>query len=407
MIPRESYFKQIEPFIGKNIIKVLVGVRRCGKSTLLEMLYQHFLEQGVPAKDMLHIRLESNEFSELTDETALTSYVLSHIDKAHHVKLLFDEIQEINGWENALRSFMVDLDADIYITGSNAHVLSSDLATYITGRYVTIDVYPLSFSEFCPAYLKANSAATEQSAFAAYVTQGGFPFQDALGFNKDASLKYLEDLISTILLKDVVKRNGIRDIDLLERLSRYAAAEEGHLLSVKSVSDFLKSERRKTSFDTIASYLNAAEKAFLFYKAPREDAVGKQRLAFNEKWYVVDQGLRQAMGMSNQANIDQVIEGIVFMELKRRGYKISVGRVDDLEVDFIARRGSKTEYYQVTYLMADERTRNREFAPLLVIPDNYPKTILSMDQFDFSKDGIGTVNLIDWLLNRHTESAAR
>lgn len=400
MIPRESYFKQIEPFIGKNIIKVLVGVRRCGKSTLLEMLYQRFLDQGVPVENMLHIRLESGAFSSLDNEEALVSYVYSHIDKNQHVKLLFDEIQEVDGWENALRSFMVDLDADIYITGSNAHVLSSDLATYITGRYVTIDVYPLSFREFCPAYLAANPFATECSAFTAYIVQGGFPFQDALAFEGDASIKYLEDLLSTILLKDVVRRNSIRDVDLLERLAQYVAAEEGHLLSIKGISDFLKSERRKTSPDTISNYMNAAEKAFLFYKAPREDAVGKQRLAFNDKWYVVDQGLRQAMGMSNQANIDQVLEGIVFMELKRRGYKVSVGKVGNLEVDFIARRGSETEYYQVTYLMADERTREREFASLLAIPDNYPKCVLSMDEFDFSRDGVKAVNLVDWLLNK-------
>ena len=398
MIPRDSYFRQIEPFIGKNIIKVLVGVRRCGKSTLLEMLYQRFLGQGISADSMLHITLESSEFASLDTEEALVDYVNNHIDKSQHVKLLFDEIQEVRGWENALRSFMVDLDADIYITGSNAHVLSSDLATYITGRYVTINVYPLSFREFCPAYIAANPGATERSAFTAFVVQGGFPFQSALEFESNPSIKYLEDLFSTILLKDVVKRNSIRDVDLLERLARYAAAEEGHLLSMKSISDYLKSERRKTSSETIANYMNAMEKAFLLYRAPREDAVGKQRLAFNEKWYVVDQGLRQAMGMSNQMNIDQVLEGIVFIELKRRGYEVSIGKVGDLEVDFIARRGSEMEYYQVTYLMADDRTREREFASLLAIPDNYPKFVLSMDEFDFSKQGIRAVNLVDWLL---------
>lgn len=400
MIPRESYFEQIKPFIGKNIIKVLVGVRRCGKSTLLDMLYQRFLSQGISAENMLHIKLESSAYSFLNNAEVLTSYVMSHINKSQHVKLLFDEIQEVDSWENALRSFMVDLDADIYITGSNAHVLSSDLATYITGRYVTIDIYPFSFREFYPAYLAVNPSATERTAFLAYVIQGGFPFQDALGFESVASIKYLEDLLSTILLKDVVRRNNIRDVDLLERLTQYAAAEEGHLLSIKSISDFLKSERRKASPDTISNYMNAAEKAFLFYKAPREDAIGKQRLAFNDKWYIVDQGLRQAMGMSNQANIDQVLEGIVFLELKRRGYKVSIGKVGNLEVDFIARRGSETEYYQVTYLMANKQTREREFASLLAIPDNYPKYILSMDDFDFSKDGVKAINLIDWLLDK-------
>lgn len=208
----------------------------------------------------------------------------------------------------------------------------------------------------------------------------------------------MEDLLSTILLKDVVKRNNIGDVDLLEHLARYAAAEEGRLLSMKSISDHLKSERRKTASETIANYMNAMEKAFLLYKAPREDAVGKQRLAFNEKWYVVDRGLRQAMGMSNQMNIDQVLEGIVFMELKRRGYRVSVGKVGDLEVDFVAKRGNEYEYYQVTYRMADERTRERGFASLSAIPDNYPKFVLSLDEFDFSKEGIRAIYLVDWLL---------
>ena len=400
MIPRERYFEQLAPFVGKRIIKVLVGVRRCGKSTLLQMLYQRFLEQGVPAEDMLHIQLESNEFAHLDTADELTGYVYTHIDKTHPVKLLFDEIQEVQGWENALRSFMVDLDADIYITGSNAHVLSSDLATYITGRYVTIDVYPLSFAEFLPAYQNAHPKASERAAFIAYATQGGFPFQSELEFQTEPTLKYLEDLLSTILLKDVVKRNGIRDVDLLERLVRFSAAEEGHLLSVKRIVDYLKSERRKTTPDTITNHLNAAEKAYLLYKAPREDAIGKQMLAFNDKWYIVDQGLRQAMGISNQANIDQVLEGMVFMELKRRGYRVTVGKVGNLEVDFIARRGSDVEYYQVTYLMADERTREREFASLLAIPDNYPKYVLSMDDFCMSQNGVQAVNIVDWLLER-------
>ena len=400
MIARESYFDQIAPFVGKNIIKVLIGVRRCGKSTLLQMLYQRFLEQGVPAADMLHIRLESSEFSHLDTADRLTEYVYAHIDKSRPVKLLFDEIQEVQGWENALRSFMVDLDADIYITGSNAHVLSSDLATYITGRYVTIDVYPLSFAEFLPAYQASHPESSERAAFIAYATQGGFPFQSELAFQTGPTLKYLDDLLSTILLKDVVKRNGIRDVDLLERLVRFSAAEEGHLLSVKRIADFLKSERRKTTTDTIANHLNAAEKAYLLYRAPREDAIGKQLLAFNEKWYVVDQGLRQAMGMSNQANIDQVLEGIVFMELKRRGCSVTVGKVDDLEVDFVARRGTDVEYYQVTYLMADEHTREREFASLLAIPDNYPKYVLSMDDFCMTQSGVDAINIVDWLLGR-------
>lgn len=277
-------------------------------------------------------------------------------------------------------------------------MLSSDRATYITGRYATIDVYPLSFAEFLPAYQASHPKASERTAFVAYVTQGGFPFQSELAFQTDPTLKYLNDLLSTILLKDVVRRNGIRDVGLLERLVRFSAAKVGRLLSVKRIADFLKSERRKTTTDTIANHLNAAEKAYLLYRAPQEDAIGKQMLAFNEKWYVADQGLRQATGMSNQASIDWVLEGIVFMGLKRRGYNVTVGKVGNLEVDFVARRGTSVEHYQVTYLMANERTREREFASLLVIPDNYSKFVLSMDDFCMSQNGVDAVNIVEWLL---------
>lgn len=415
MIERARYFDQIKPFIGKNIIKVLVGVRRAGKSTLLDLLYQHFIDDGVDPASMLHLKFESAEYAKINTATDLVNYVNDHLDTTRPVKLLFDEIQEVDGWEKALRSFMVDLEADIYITGSNAHVLSSDLATYITGRYVTIHVYPLSFSEFYGAYSEAIAQSEKQqtgkgarqlaspygdprSAFRAYVVQGGFPFQNELSFAQEPTLKYLSDLFSTILLKDVVQRNSIRDVDLLERLIRYAMAEEGHLLSAKGIADYLKSDRRKASQETVANYLQAAEKAYLLYRVPREDALGKRMLSFNEKWYIVDQGLRQALGFDNSSNIDQVLEGIVFMELKGRGYEVSAGKIGNKEIDFIARHGDATEYYQVSYMIIDEATSEREFAPLEMLEDNYPKYVLSLDEFPVSKNGIEGRNIIDWLL---------
>lgn len=292
---------------------------------------------------------------------------------------------------------MVDYQADMYITGSNAHVLSSDLATYITGRYVTIPVYPLSFSEFLPAYKEEYSQADMREAFRAFVTQGGFPFQNELSFNQSATLKYLSDLSSTILLKDVVQRNAIRDVDLLERLVRYTVSEEGHLVSAKKIADYIKSDYRKTSQETIANYLQAAEKAYLLYEVPREDTVGKKILAFNQKYYVVDQGLRQALGFDNWSNIDQVLEGIVCLELKRRGYDLSVGKVGNQEIDFVARRKGQVEYYQVCYLIADKNTEDREFGALELLGDNYPKYVLSLDEFPRSRNGIQGLNLIDWL----------
>ncbi|WEV72412.1 ATP-binding protein [Bifidobacterium sp. ESL0790] len=398
MINRPTYLEQIKPYIGKHIIKVLIGARRTGKSTLLKLLKEHLASQGASMENTLHLSFDSNELAAIQTGEDLAKYVSDNVDSSKPIRLFLDEIQEVDGWERALRSFLVDYDADIYITGSNAHVLSSDLATFITGRYVTIEVFPLSFKEFMPAYLNSNSGATSQQAFRAFAIQGGFPFQQELDFNQDASLHYLEDLFSTILLKDVVQRNSIRDVDALERIVRYAIAEEGHLLTTKNISDYFRSERRKVTAETTSNYLNAAEKAYMLYKVSREDAVGKKMLAFNEKYYVVDQGLRQALGMNNVANIDQVLEGIVCIELLRRGYKVTVGKVENAEVDFIARKGDKTEYYQVTYLAADAHTRDREFGALEKIHDSYPKTVLSLDEYPYSRNGIQGANLIDWLL---------
>lgn len=398
MIQRPAYYEQLRPFIGKNIIKVLVGVRRSGKSTILDQLHERMLQDGVAVDNTLHLKFESRDYAHISNGDELMDYVAGHVDKSRPVRLFLDEIQEVEGWEKALRSFMVDYDADIYITGSNAYVLSSDLATYITGRYVTIEVFPLSFAEFCPAWREARGG-DERAAFRAYLAQGGFPFQSELAFDEDASLKYLEDLFSTILLKDVVKRNNIRDIDMLERIVRYAIAEEGHLMNVKNVADYLKSERRKVSQETVASYLQGAQRAYMLYRVPKEDAVGKKILSFGEKDYVVDQGLRQALGMDNAAGIDQVLENVVCMELLRRGYRLTVGKVGDVEVDFIARKDGKTEYFQVTYLLADERTRDREFGALEALRDNYPKMVLSLDEFPYSRNGVQGRNLIDWLLD--------
>ena len=342
IVERPTYIQQITPFIGKNVIKVLTGVRRSGKSTLLDLIKPVLVSHGADEGNILHLRFESERYADIRTDNDLVDYVASHVDTTRPVTLLFDEIQEVDHWEKAVRSFMVDYNADMYIAGSNAYVLSSDLATFITGRYVTINVFPLSFKEFLAALRDDEPQVDPHVAFRRYVEQGGFPFQTELEFDQSSSLKYLEDLFSTILLKDVVKRNNIRDVDLLERIVRYAICEEGHLITPKSIADYLKSERRSTSQETVANYLNAAEQAYLIYRAPRQDLIGKRILQFNEKYYVVDQGLRQAIGMNNTAGIDQVLEGIVYMELRRRGYQVAVGKVGQKEVDFIATKDTTT-----------------------------------------------------------------
>lgn len=402
LIERPEYLEKIRPFMGKNIIKVLVGVRRSGKSTILEMVRRVLLEEGIPESNILHLCFDSASLMDITDARALINIAQSWAQgKDGRLCFLFDEIQDVNGWERAVNSFMVDYDADIYLTGSNARLLSSDLATYITGRYVTIDVYPFSFSEYVRAVRMANPAFAldDRALFLRYVEQGGFPFQTELAFDRGATMHYLEDLFSTILFKDVVRRNGIRDVDILERIVRYAIAEEGHLLSVKSIADYFKSERRKVAQETVANYLHAAAAAYLVYRVRREDALGKKELQFNEKYYVVDQGLRQALGKDNSTAIDQALEGIVYMELRRRGYEITVGVVGDSEIDFIARKGTATEYYQVaTYIQGSESTAEREFGSLERVQDNYPKYVLSLDDFPQSRNGIIGRNIVEWLL---------
>lgn len=398
MIDRPAYLKQILPFVGKNIIKILVGVRRSGKSTLLGQIKDYLIGNGVPESSIVTMNLESARFADIADARSLQSYVHEHRAESGKTYAFFDEIQEVDGWEKALRSFMVDYDMDLYVTGSNAHLLSGELATHITGRYIQIPVYPFSFEEYLRATNAESSRASRSEAFRDYLDMGGFPFRYDLDFQREPSLKYLTDIYGTILLKDVVQRNAIRDANQLERILDYAMEQVGHTLSAKSISDYLKSDRRSVSVDTVYGYLKAAEDACLLHKVQREDAIGKKMLRFNEKYYVVDQGLREARGFSNANAVDQVLENIVFIELLRRGYRMTVGKVGDREIDFVAEKNGGREYYQVAYLLAAEETIEREFSVLEAVPDNFPKFVLSLGEFQPSRNGIRGINLIDWLL---------
>lgn len=398
MIDRPAYLKQILPFVGKNIIKILVGVRRSGKSTLLGQIKDYLIDNGIPESSIITMNLESARFADIADARSLQSYVREHRAESGKTYAFFDEIQEVDGWEKALRSFMVDYDMDLYVTGSNAHLLSGELATHITGRYIQIPVYPFSFEEYLRATNAENSGASRSEAFRDYLDMGGFPFRYDLDFQREPSLKYLTDIYGTILLKDVVQRNAIRDANQLERILDYAMEQVGHTLSAKSISEYLKSDRRSVSVDTVYGYLKAAEDACLLHKVQREDAIGKKMLRFNEKYYVVDQGLREARGFSNANAVDQVLENIVFIELLRRGYRVTVGKVGDREIDFVAEKNGEREYYQVAYLLAAEETIEREFSVLEAVPDNFPKFVLSLGEFQPSRNGIRGINLIDWLL---------
>lgn len=400
MIERPAYLEQILPFVNKNVIKILVGVRRSGKSTLLDQIKQRLLADGISEFSIISMNFDSARFANIVDAASLQDYFRRHAPKHGKVYAFFDEIQEVEGWEKALRSFMVDYDMDMYVTGSNAHSLSSELATHISGRYVQIHVYPFSFEEYLRAVADRQGSSDPHKAFQDYVELGGFPFRYDLDFQREPSVKYLTDICGTILLKDVVQRNAFRNPSQLERILDYAIEQIGHTFSAKSVADYLKSERSSISNDAVYGYLKAAEDACLLYKVPREDAVGKRLLRFNEKYYVVDQGLRTARGFSNATAIDQVLENVVFIELLRRGYRVSVGKVGDRGVDFIAEKGESREYYQVAYLLATQDTVDREFSVLEAVRDNYPKYVLSLNDFQPNRNGIQGINIIDWLLEK-------
>lgn len=389
MIKRELYMERIRPFIGKDIVKVITGLRRSGKSVMLDLLRE---EIGDP-KHSIYLNFESKKNTKYTNPDTLYNYVINTVgdskDKWH---LFFDEIQEVAAWEKVINSFRVDFDADIYITGSNARLLSGELATLLSGRYVQFVIYPFSYSEF----LLQN----EDRSFTDYLRLGGMPFLANITGDEQAMNLYLEDVYNSVILKDVVKRNNIRDVDLLERIITYVLANIGQTFSATSIAKYFKNEQRKVSTDTVLNYIKACEDAYLFYRLKRQDIKGKKILEVAEKYYVVDHGLREAVYGKHMEDIGQVLENIVCMELLRRGYTVTVGMIDNEEIDFIGMKNNEPIYIQVAYVMPDRKTQEREFGNLLKIRDNYPKFVVSMDEVDMSQEGIVHWNIKDFLRNR-------
>lgn len=400
MIQRELYLSKIRPFIDKTeLIKVLIGVRRSGKSMMLELIKQELAERNVPKERMFLINFEDMQYASLTNAEALHGYLKEKIDALDGRAYLFlDEIQEVTDFEKCINSLRVNSDVDIYITGSNAKMLSGEYATLLSGRYVSFTVYPFSFSEYCDAR-RADEEKSMSEYFREYVNYGGLPFLATIPLEESAKMQYLKDIYTSVVIKDIVKRNNLRDVDLLERIIAYAISGIGRSFSANSIATYLKSERRSIAVDTVINYMNACEKAFLFYKINRADLNGKQILQINEKYYLADHGLRQAVYGNNGRDIELILENIVCLELLRRGYQITVGKNADKEIDFVCDREGKRIYVQVCYLLASEKTEMREFGAYDGIKDNYPKYVLSMDEFDMSRDGIVHMNVRDFLLN--------
>ena len=398
MIKREFYMKQIRPFIDQDIIKIITGMRRSGKSVMLDLIKEELKDKGITDNNTISFNFESMSNAAFCTSESLYEEINKRIkDIDGKVYLFFDEIQEVKNWEKVINSAIVDFDCDIYITGSNARLLSGELATYLGGRYIEITIYPFSFAEYLESRKESDNDININREFNSYVELGGMPFLTNLD-SKDAKLLYLNDIYNSVVLKDVVKRNSIRDVDLLDRVYDYIIANVGHMFSANSISTYLKSKNRKVAPYTILNHIKAGCDAFLFYKISREDLAGKKILTVNEKYYIVDQGIREAIYGNNTKDIDQILENIVGMEIIRRGYDVTVGKTQNGEIDFVAKKNKEKLYIQVIYLLQSQETIDREFNSYKHIDDNYPKYVVSMDEFDMSRNGIKHMNIRDFLL---------
>lgn len=401
MIQRERYINNIKPFIGKDIVKVLTGIRRSGKSVMLRLIQEEIQRQGVVETQFISFNFESMENADFCTASSLYQELKRRIALIQgKVYLFFDEIQEVEQWEKCINSARVDFDCDIYITGSNAKLLSGELASYLGGRYVEFVVFPFSFEEYLESIKQENKDTSVTEEFKNYLEMGGMPFLVNLRYDKEASLQYLRDVYNSVLLKDVVQRNNIRDVELLERMILYFLDNVGHSFSARSISNYLKQENRKVSAETILNYIKACCDAYLFMKLRREDLQGKKILSVNEKYYSVDHGLREAILGTNTRNIDQVLENIVCVELLRRGYTVTIGKNGEKEIDFIANKNKDKLYIQVAYLLAGSETIEREFGIYDSVRDHYPKYVLSLDEFDMSRNGVKHLNIRDFLLSK-------
>jgi predicted AAA+ superfamily ATPase len=383
MIERNLYIEQIEKYSDSNLIKIITGIRRCGKSTILLLLRERFIAKGILTEQIIYINFESFKYAELKTAQNLYKYISEQIKSNQRYYILLDEIQEVVDWEKCINSLSVDYNADIYLTGSNSHLLSSELATFIAGRFVEIPIYTLSFNEFLDfKSLEQNVPEdTKVSYFNQYLRQGGFPIIHTNDFSEDSIYKIVYDIYSSIILRDTIQRYKIRDIELLERVIKYALDNIGNTFSGKNIADYFKSQQRKIDINTIYNYMYALEGAFIFYRVPRYDIKGKEILKTQEKFYLSDISLLFAATGYKDRLISGILENIVFIELKRRGYRVYIGKFDNNEVDFIAEKLNHRIYIQVAYKLESPKTVEREFTVLMNIKDNYPKYVVTMDEF--------------------------
>ncbi|WP_409199308.1 ATP-binding protein [Methanobrevibacter sp. DSM 116169] len=395
MVKRELYMKKIRPLIDKDIIKVITGIRRCGKSFMLNLIIDELIQNNINKNNIVLINLESNKYSNIEDNKDLNKLIYKLTENIEgKIYLFFDEIQNIENWEKSINGFRVDLNCDIYITGSNSELLSGELSSLLTGRFMEIEMYPFSYKEALLLEKDLRKNTNEKEIFDDYLKYGGMPFIFQL--NNDEKIKYLNDILNSIIYKDIIKRNEIRDVDLFDKLIKYIISNIGHTFSARRISKYFKNESRTVSSETIYNYLLYCVNAFLLFKVQRKDLQGKKILKISEKYYLSDHGFNQ-VSYNGDNNIAQILENIVYLEFKRRDYDVYIGKINGLEVDFVCEKKGSRIYVQVSYILANEDIIKREFKPLSKIKDNYPKYVLSLDEYDFSKDGITHLNIREFL----------
>ena len=396
MYVRQNYLKRIVPFIDKPVIKVITGMRRTGKSTIMNQLKDYLLNSGVDSESIIFLNMESMDNSEFLDIKTLHSFIKKQKKEVKNkIYLFIDEVQEIPEWEKVINSFFADNDADIFITGSNSKLLSGELATLLTGRYVEFSVYPFVFSEFSDV----SGIKDPEKAFNEFLKFGGMPGIHHLEKDQTEIYQYLQAIRDSIILKDVVKRNNIRDVDLLDRVADFVFDNSGNILSSRKIAAYFKNERRAVGHETILNYLKYLESAFIINRVDRYDIKGKKLLETNEKVYISDLGLRHSLLGFRESDINLYLENIVYTELLYRGFKVTIGKINDYEVDFVAQRSGEKIYIQVSYLLADEKVFLRETRPFYKIDDNYPKYLITMDKIpESNENGIVRKYLPNWLL---------
>ena len=401
MIERKRYLDKIIPFIEKPVIKVITGIRRCGKSTLLKQIIQLIENRNVAIEQIIHINMELMEFDGLKNYRDLYTYIQERQRKIGVKYYIFiDEVQEVEEWEKAINSLLAEGKSDIYISGSNARLLSSELATLLSGRYVEFKMYSLVFSEFISFISSKDRGNTIGEQFDAFLKFGGFPGIHHMELDDTVIRQYLQSIYNSVLLKDVIVRNNIRDAAMLDVISKYLIDNSGKITSAKSISDFMKSQNRKVSVDTVLNYIRFNCDALLFEKVERYDLKGKRLLETYEKYYMSDIGLRFATLGYTPESVSAQLENIVYLELKSRDYKITIGKLDDLEINFIATKGTEKIYIQVSTQLTDDKVIEREYRSLEMVKDSFPKYVLSLDKgFETSRNGIRWMNIVDFLLS--------